>query len=61
MSKSAATLLDKPKEPMGTFNLDEYQLTVGDIPHNLPSSSLYEHAIRYEAGVSSEIKAASPA
>jgi phosphoenolpyruvate carboxykinase (ATP) len=48
MSKSGTTLLDERKEPLGTFNLDQHQLTVGDIHHNLPPSVLYEHAIRYE-------------
>ncbi len=33
---------------MGQFNLEQYQLTVGEIHHNLPPSSLYEHAIRFE-------------
>lgn len=30
------------------FNLNEYGLTVAEIHHNLPPSSLYEHAIKYE-------------
>lgn len=34
------------------FNLDEYGLTVAEIHHNLPPSSLYEHAIRYERDAS---------
>src|SRR6266699_2170416 len=33
---------------MGQFNLEQYQLTVGEVHHNLPPSSLYEHAIRFE-------------
>jgi phosphoenolpyruvate carboxykinase (ATP) len=33
---------------MPSFNLDLHQLTVADVHHNLPPSSLYEHAIRYE-------------
>src|SRR6187551_2586176 len=32
----------------GTFNLQEYGISVAEIHHNLPPSSLYEHAIRYE-------------
>jgi ATP-dependent phosphoenolpyruvate carboxykinase len=31
-----------------TFNLEQHYLTVGDVHHNLPPSSLHEHAIRYE-------------
>jgi phosphoenolpyruvate carboxykinase (ATP) len=37
---------------MGQFNLEQYQLTVGEIHHNLPPSSLYEHAIRFEKDAS---------
>src|SRR5262245_65879884 len=38
---------------MGTpFHLRAYDLTVGEIHHNLPPSQLYEHAIRYEADAS---------
>ena len=48
MLQSQATLIDERKESMGTFNLEQHQLTVGDVHHNLPPSSLYEHAIRYE-------------
>jgi phosphoenolpyruvate carboxykinase (ATP) len=34
---------------MGTeFNLRDYDITVEEIHRNLPASSLYEHAIRYE-------------
>ena len=33
---------------MNTFNLKDHELTVGEVHHNLPPSSLYEHAIRYE-------------
>ena len=28
------------------FNLQEYDITVAEIHHNLPPSQLYEHAIR---------------
>src|SRR5215204_714118 len=48
MLQSQATLIDEPKESIDTFNLEQHQLTVGDVHHNLPPSSLYEHAIRYE-------------
>ena len=34
------------------FNLSEYGLSVGEIHHNLPPSSLYEHAMRYEKDAS---------
>jgi len=34
------------------FNLEEYGITVDEIHHNLPPSSLYEHAIRYEKDAS---------
>jgi phosphoenolpyruvate carboxykinase (ATP) len=37
---------------MNQFSLDAHQLTVGDVYHNLPASSLYEHAIRYEKDAS---------
>lgn len=33
-----------------TFNLAGCQFQVGAIYHNLPPSSLYEHAIRYDKG-----------
>jgi hypothetical protein len=33
------------ESPMGgDFNLEEHQLTVGDVRRNLPPSALYEHA-----------------
>ena len=35
-----------------TFSLQEYGITVGEVHHNLPPSSLYEHAIRYEKDAS---------
>ena len=35
-----------------TISLQEYGITVGEIHHNLPPSSLYEHAIRYEKDAS---------
>src|ERR1700752_912124 len=34
------------------FNLRDYNITVAEIHHNLPPSSLYEHAIRYEKDAS---------
>ncbi|MCE9555459.1 MAG: phosphoenolpyruvate carboxykinase (ATP) [Planctomycetes bacterium] len=34
------------------FNLSEYGLTVAEVHRNLPPSSLYEHAIRYEKDAS---------
>ncbi|MFI5387904.1 MAG: phosphoenolpyruvate carboxykinase (ATP), partial [Fimbriimonadales bacterium] len=37
---------------MSTFNLEQHQLTVGEVHRNLPASSLYEHAIRYEKDAS---------
>jgi phosphoenolpyruvate carboxykinase (ATP) len=37
---------------MGSFTLDKQQLTVSEIHRNLPPSSLYEHAIRYEKDAS---------
>jgi phosphoenolpyruvate carboxykinase (ATP) len=36
----------------GSFNLQEYDITVAEIHRNLPPSSLYEHAIRYEKDAS---------
>ena len=52
MSKGEAALLDQREErndvSMVMFNLEQHQLTVGEVHHNLPPSSLYEHAIRYE-------------
>lgn len=35
-----------------TISLKEYGITVGEVHHNLPPSSLYEHAIRYEKDAS---------
>jgi phosphoenolpyruvate carboxykinase (ATP) len=37
---------------MTPFTLEAHQLTVRDVYHNLPPSSLYEHAIRYEKDAS---------
>ena len=37
---------------MSAFSLESHQLTVRDVYHNLPPSSLYEHAIRYEKDAS---------
>jgi hypothetical protein len=37
---------------MSNFNLDVHQLKVAEVHHNLPPSSLYEHAIRYEKDAS---------
>jgi phosphoenolpyruvate carboxykinase (ATP) len=34
------------------FNLQDYEITVSEIHHNLPPSQLYEHAIRYEKDAS---------
>ena len=48
MLQSKATPIDAGTESAGTFNLEQHQLTVGEIHHNLPPSSLYEHAIRHE-------------
>ena len=36
----------------GAFSLQEHQLTVAEVHRNLPPSSLYEHAIRYEKDAS---------
>jgi phosphoenolpyruvate carboxykinase (ATP) len=46
---------------MNTLNLNDHEVTVGEVHRNLPPSSLYEHAIRYEKDASSEVKAAGPA
>jgi phosphoenolpyruvate carboxykinase (ATP) len=37
---------------MSSFTLEQHQLTVGEVYRNLPPSSLYEHAIRYEKDAS---------
>jgi phosphoenolpyruvate carboxykinase (ATP) len=37
---------------MAKFTLEAHQLYVGEVHHNLPPSSLYEHAIRYERDAS---------
>ena len=37
---------------MNTFDLKAHELTVTDVHRNLPPSSLYEHAIRYEKDAS---------
>src|ERR1041384_1494386 len=40
------------KEDAMSFRLQDYDITVNEIHRNLPPSSLYEHAIRYEKGAS---------
>jgi phosphoenolpyruvate carboxykinase (ATP) len=40
------------KQMDSAFNLQEYDITVAEIHHNLPPSTLYEHAIRYEKDAS---------
>src|SRR6516162_7067921 len=37
---------------MSSFTLEQHQLAVGEVHRNLPPSSLYEHAIRYERDAS---------
>ncbi len=37
---------------MPPFSLEQHQLTVGEVHHNLAPSSLYEHSIRYEKDAS---------
>jgi ATP-dependent phosphoenolpyruvate carboxykinase len=37
---------------MNTFDLKAHELTVSEVHHNLPPSSLYEHAIRFEKDAS---------
>ena len=37
---------------MNTFNLEEHELKVTEVHRNLPPSSLYEHAIRFEKDAS---------
>jgi phosphoenolpyruvate carboxykinase (ATP) len=37
---------------MSTFNLEQHELTVGEVHRNDPPSSLYEHAIRYDKDAS---------
>ena len=37
---------------MSTFNLKDHELDVAEVHHNLPPSSLYEHAIRFEKDAS---------
>src|SRR6478609_5355286 len=37
---------------MNSFSLEQHHLTVGEVHHNRPPSSLYEHAIRYERDAS---------
>jgi phosphoenolpyruvate carboxykinase (ATP) len=41
-----------PETEMSTFNLDQHELTVGEVHRNDPPSSLYEHAIRYDKDAS---------
>ena len=49
---------------MGTLNLEQHQLSVGDVPHNPPPSSLHEdrreNFRKCESGVSAAIESASP-
>jgi phosphoenolpyruvate carboxykinase (ATP) len=37
---------------MNQFNLNDHELTVGEVHRNLPPGSLYEHAIRYDKDAS---------
>src|SRR5574342_624154 len=37
---------------LNAFNLTAHELTVSEVHRNLPPSSLYEHAIRYEKDAS---------
>jgi phosphoenolpyruvate carboxykinase (ATP) len=37
---------------MNQFNLNNHELTIGEVHRNLPPSSLYEHAIRYDQDAS---------
>src|SRR4029453_18106026 len=38
--------------PMSDFSLEQHQLSVGEVHHNLAASALYEHAIRHEQDAS---------
>ena len=47
------------EDNMNTFNLKDHGLTVEEVHHNLPPSR--ENFKTYEAGASTEVKAAGPA
>jgi ATP-dependent phosphoenolpyruvate carboxykinase len=47
-SRLNGTLPTMNKTAVASFDLSEHGLNVSEIHHNLPPSSLYEHAIRFE-------------
>ena len=75
MLQSEATLTDERKESIGRFELEQHQLAVGDVHHDLPPSScatydtaarkpvdlFHGHFKKYESGVGAKIKATGPA
>jgi phosphoenolpyruvate carboxykinase (ATP) len=46
------TAVAEPITTVGAFDLKDHELHVAEVHHNLPPSSLYEHAIRYEKDAS---------
>jgi phosphoenolpyruvate carboxykinase (ATP) len=49
---AAAQTMEHLEDNMNTFNLKDHGLTVEEVHRNLPPSSLYEHAIRYDKDAS---------
>jgi ATP-dependent phosphoenolpyruvate carboxykinase len=52
MAESGATLLVGPHKTASPLIREQQELTVDQLYRNLPASSLYEHAIRYEKDAS---------
>src|SRR5262245_57638218 len=52
MTEAVLEPVDQKGGAMRPFNLERHQLVVGEVHRNLPPSSLYEHAIRYEKDAS---------
>src|SRR6516162_9874964 len=52
MTEALLEAVDQKSGAMRPFNLERHQLVVAEVHRNLPPSSLYEHAIRYERDAS---------
>jgi phosphoenolpyruvate carboxykinase (ATP) len=52
MTEALLETVDKKSGAIRPFNLERHQLEVAQVHRNLPPSSLYEHAIRYEKDAS---------
>jgi phosphoenolpyruvate carboxykinase (ATP) len=52
MTDALLEAVDRKSGSMRPFSLEEHQIVVAEVHRNLPPSSLYEHAIRYERDAS---------